>query len=991
MCSTRTDRTLTFRTNRSPAEPGDFNRQSADPSLNKGPVLMSGSLPLYLQLLLLRLLLFILVVLQLSAFSNALLAQDRDRTSLREVIAAIEEQSDYRFLYRDALIAGKYCTLPNLNTSRNPNQSPDRNANQNLNLSPNQRPNADSNQNQNQNQHQLQHPDPYPDRYPEPQPGANGLAGLAERLLPHRIDMSIDTVRRQVILFEIRNTPAVNGPISLHGQVLDARTGSRLPFATVSWSENGRIRGTAANEAGHFQLRVEPGRAGSASGVIQLTATYLGYDPVTIEIDPAQPPGELSIRLEPSGFYSSEVIITGTHSVSASDTVWRNAAGWGTMPAVGDRSTIRYLSPLPSVSMSGALSDGLIVRGSKSDGFQVLLDGIQIFNQNHFFGLFDAFNADALQTVGFFYDIAPASLTGTPGGTLSVLTRTGSQQNFGAQSGLSSTTLRGSAEGPVASGRGSWLIAGRTSVMDPMSWFSTTDLVAWGLDVGRPTSSLPTQYDNPESRVLFPGDTRAMFYDLHGKFYYEWSRGRRLTVNAYIGGDHTTADAGRLVFNPDALLPRNRFVPVDVRTENRWGNSAGTIHFQTPAGPGLYLHTMAGFSLYDAEFSKDDFVYQRGLQAAAGQRNFVGAFRNENALLEVKGSQYADILTSGAGSLTAGYAVHYWNLRYEEDSAFNAGYFNESESLLADLFVQHDWKDNPWFHTWAGLRSHWYSNGRYLYLSPRFQFRLLPEQILSVGGGYSRNYQFLHKLSLQNIQTAAFWILTDKFKEPTISDHWSAGIYLNPGYGTFVQAELFLKDQRNLRYHQINNRMLITGITNLNYPWFMNNESLAKGLELMYRQQLGRHQFTHSYTLSEVTWRNDVINNGEEYYPEWDRRHQYSFSLSTPLGAGFGLRGLWTSASGAANVHVTGGADDVERLQPYHRLDLGIGYERRLGRTLLEMQLAAYNVLDRKNTLYREPVMVIDRSTRLTPEAKFVFLDVYDLGFQPSFEIRVRF
>lgn len=863
--------------------------------------------------------------------NGSLHARQAESTSLLNLITSIERQTEYRFLFRDALVAGRHGFATFVT--------------------------------------------------------GDPVADLQNQLKTHGIGMRVDTLRRQIVLFEVNNGDAARNTSTLRGQVMDASSGGRLPYATISWREGERLRGVISNEAGYFQIS----SVQQKTVPFTLTASYLGYEPETIVIDPDRHNGEISLRLQPAGFYSSEVIITGTQTAAAGDTLWRSAASWGGMPAVGDKSTIRYLSPLPSVSVTGALSDGLIVRGSKSDGFQVLLDGIQIFNQNHFFGLFDAFNADALQTVGFYYDIAPASLSGTPGGTLSVLTRTGSQQRLQAQAAISSSTLKGSIDGPFASGRGSWLFAGRTSVMDYMNWFNGTDLVAWGLDVDRETSTLPARYDNPESRVLFPGSTRAMFYDLHGKFYYEWRNGRRLTLNMYAGGDHTRAGAERLVPNPDAILPRNRFRLADVQTKNRWGNEAATLHFQTPAGSRMYLHNMAGFSRYFASFGKEDFIYQRSIPTENGQRSFIAPFENDNALTEIKATQYADILTTGAGALTAGYSLHYWHLNYEEDSAFQSAYTNETESVLLDFFLQHDWNDLPWLQTWSGIRSHYYSNGDYFYLSPRVQLRLFPRQMVSAGIGYSRNYQFLHKLGLQNIQTAAFWILTDKFKEPTIVDQISGGVYIDPGFGAFLQAEVFHKTHRNLRYHQINNRMLLTGITNLNYPWFMNNEATASGLELMYRQQAGQVEFMHSYTLSEVIYRNDVINNGDSFNPEWDRRHQYTFSINSPLGRRFALRGLWTYASGAANIHALTGVDDRGRLDAYHRLDLGIRYERPFSGFDLEVNLAAYNVYNRDNTLYRDPMMVIDRSERVIPVAEFIYLDVYDLGFQPSFEVRFRF
>lgn len=44
-----------------------------------------------------------------------------------------------------------------------------------------------------------------------------------------------------------------------------------------------------------------------------------------------------------------------------------------------------------SVPPGGAwtLSSGLNIRGSRTDGFQILLDGVPVYSQSHFFGMFD--------------------------------------------------------------------------------------------------------------------------------------------------------------------------------------------------------------------------------------------------------------------------------------------------------------------------------------------------------------------------------------------------------------------------------------------------------------------------------------------------------------------------------------------------------------------------------------------------------------------------
>ena len=283
---------------------------------------------------------------------------------IREVIQAIEAQTPYRFLYRDALVTGKTVSFE-----------------------------TDT---------------------------ARVLEAFARALQRHRLTLQVDPSRHQVLLYPA--TEALpDSAILIPGQVLDAESGARLPFATVSWREEGRLRGDAANEAGVFRIELEAQRLGRE--VLEVTASYVGYEPRRVRIDLDAPPSALAIRLEPQDLFSPEVVVSGTVLHTDLDTAWHALLRSGLFSPLGESSVVRSLQALPAVSLTTAFSSGLNVRGSRADGFQVLLDGIPIYNQSHFFGLFDAFNEDALQTVGLYYGIAPADFQAPPGGTLSVVTR----------------------------------------------------------------------------------------------------------------------------------------------------------------------------------------------------------------------------------------------------------------------------------------------------------------------------------------------------------------------------------------------------------------------------------------------------------------------------------------------------------------------------------------------------------------------------------------
>ena len=265
--------------------------------------------------------------------------------SLKRVIDDLQDRGGYRFLYRDALIQGKTVSLTSEDESV--------------------------------------------------------ISSLQEALRSQALDLRYDVTRRQVLLFPSTTAPvAPVRPSVVKGHVVDAESGVRLPYAHVTWMYEGQLRGVSTNDAGVFFLPVSSMPLTLRSQT--LTVTYLGYRPMVVQVDLDALPASLDLRLEPMPVVGDEVLVSSSTLHSDLDTTWHHLLQGSLVSPLGESSVIRSLQPLPAVSVSNAFAQGLNVRGNKSDGFQVLLDGIPIYNQQHLFGMFDVFNADALQSVGFF-------------------------------------------------------------------------------------------------------------------------------------------------------------------------------------------------------------------------------------------------------------------------------------------------------------------------------------------------------------------------------------------------------------------------------------------------------------------------------------------------------------------------------------------------------------------------------------------------------------
>ena len=902
---------------------------------------ISPSLPLSLSLVLLILVLCAAFVRPDDAFG-----QDRRvyrDAPIRQVIEDIQALTAYRFLYRDALITGKTVSF-------------------------------------------------------EATPG-NLIAALGEALRPHQLQLQVDEARRQILLSKApKRTPEPAAVLT--GQVIDDQSGARLPFATITWYEGKRLRGVAANAAGLFQLPIEP----PVTNQVVLTASYVGYQARQILLDLQSLPDTLPIRLMPETLYSHEVVVNSTVLDAELDTTWHHLIRPGVFSALGESSIFRSLQSLPAVSLSTAFSQGLNVRGSKADGFQILLDGIPIYNQNHLFGLFDAFNEDALQAVGFYYGVTPAHFQAPPGGTLSFVTRTGSQTDTRIQTGLSNTALKATVEGPLWGGRGSWLLSGRRSYINAVDWFNNASIIAQGLDVFRP-SSLPAQGNREQyrgARALALGASSARFYDLHGKLYRESAGGNRLMANVYLGGDNTLHREARRALNGSRPDSSFRLEHQLVSTRNTWGNAAASLHDQRTLRPNVYSHTLLAFSHFDSRFAKDDFFYlpprdalPPGEPGAHQNRSedftpIIEPFEHENDLMEWKLAQHIDVAPRAGGVFSAGYALHRFAITYEEESFLREAYADTRRASQLDLFAQYNLSSGD-FDLQAGVRSHYFSEGAFTRLSPRLYLRLWPQRPVSMSVGYSRNYQFLHRLYLEHENSSDVWVMSTEDQAPGSVDNLTAGLYLKAAPDLFFQAEAYVKSYENLRQHESiaawrrdePESVLLT-------PWLHDNTGRARGFELMLRHRLGALLWTHSYTLSKMEIRNDRINNGQAFPADWDRRHQFTTHLQGHLRPRLTWHLSWLIASGTPNNLAYAGFDEPARLPVYHRMDTGFTYHRRFQGVTLEATASIYNLYDQNNTWYRSPVPFLTPEQSSRP-VNYLPVDIYDLGFQPSFSLSFTF
>lgn len=852
---------------------------------------------------------------------------------LLSIISDIESQTPYRFLYREALISDIRVTLTATE--------------------------------------------------------ASVMQELSESLRSKNIGLKVDGDRFQALIYSTTDQQE-SQQILISGFVLDANTGERLPYSTISWRDQGELYGVSSNPSGSFTIATN-----SDSKELSFLVSFVGYKPqrFNLSFDEQQAWKDVSIRLEPEPYSGKEILVKGVNFYNASDTVLSGMIKVGAFSPLGETNAVRSLQMLPAVSLSSAINDGINIRGSASDGFQILLDGQTVYHQSHLFGLLDAMNPDVLKTSGFYYDVTPAQFQAPLGGTLSLITRTGSLNKIQGSAGFSNTATKATLEGPLMRGKSSWLLSGRLSYLDEINWMNNQKLIEYGLDVNRPADivfnrELPGRIiERISLNQINVQNTDARFYDLHGKMHFETKKGNQFSISGYTGFD----DASQQYF-------RDQTDVVELyKTSNRWQTQTITAKYSAQVSANTYSVSNIGFSDYGSTYSKGDFEYPARRQNDTGNGNqpsppdssILGELTLENSLQDFSAKQ--SFFSSFDGySMEYGISYSDFDVEYIERSITRSSFLSRRTSQLVDLFHQVDISTIDDINLNLGNRIHYFSNGRYLRWSPRIKAEFFTEKTISFGAGFSRNYQFLNRLQFYNINSSDFWILTNENQPPSSVNYYSAELKFRYFDHTYIQIEGYIKDYENLRSHELNTFGVSSSFRTDETPWFFENEGLGKGLEFLVKNNLGMLTLNSSYTLSSMQLKNSRINNGEYFYAEWDRRHQFSFVSELALSKNLDLYISWMYGSGSPDRLNFQRLQDNPRLPDYSRVDASFAYSALIKSGTIKASFSIYNILDRNNPWYTE-IKQISVETRNRDIQASARTNVFDLGIQPSFNVGFYF
>ena len=253
-----------------------------------------------------------------------------------------------------------------------------------------------------------------------------------------------------VLIQEPLNVTDETGPEAytgtLDGRVVDADTDRPLAGAHVWLVDLGL--GDVVHPDGSFAVPLLP------TGRYVVRVSHVGYRPVRLELDVFPETSRLppTVRLQPETVETGPTeVVAGPESPGPTpgmtDLDARQAAA---IPyALGEGDLAATLSWLPGLTRTGGASGALVVRGSDPHRTRYVRDGVPLYEPWHAFGLFSAFQPEALARVRFHRGSLPAPLGGGLAAVLDVETTDALSGDTLRTLGLGAVAARAVADVPL--------------------------------------------------------------------------------------------------------------------------------------------------------------------------------------------------------------------------------------------------------------------------------------------------------------------------------------------------------------------------------------------------------------------------------------------------------------------------------------------------------------------------------------------------------------
>ena len=766
---------------------------------------------------------------------------------------------------------------------------------------------------------------------------------------------------------------------SISGYIFDGHTGEFIPHANILVKNT--YRGTISDQFGFFTI------SGTVQSADTLIISYIGYQPteyvningldiVRIELFPKVLGAEtVNIYGEQLEFLQRS---SGTGQLAFSPRHIDN------LPNIGETDIFRSLQLLPGIQMGNTGFAGLYIRGGTPDQNKIILDGMSIYQVDHFFGFFSAINSNIVKDVQVYKGGFPAKYGGRIASVIDITGKSGStkQQKFDLFTNMLSAGI--TYEQPLSK-RSSFILSVRRSFTDQYQtklYDNIHDFLTSGsgLNIG---AELPSDTISYESEYL----PNFYFYDINGKFTYLPNDKDIVSISFYEGKDYL-GEEKNFDFESDSVGIEQ--VMVDEQT--KWGNTGiganWVRRWSRTTKTQLFMATTRYFSNHDL----DSYWIIDTDETPAHLSQDNNQIEDQTARMNVNWN------IGPRHDLEAGVSTTIYKTNYSVqlgDSVILIDH--EINGNLFEGYFQDRWALSPGLEILMGLRTSRFSKSNISYFNPRLSvfYRFTDKLFFKASTGIT--HQFLNRFSNDLITNGSkfVWLLPNDNADPMIAQQISLGIEYDTPH-IFIGFDIYNKVIDN-----------ITDFSQLVFPvdtyieetstLVFKGSRTAKGLELLVRKKDGYLRGWAAYNYGIVECEFPDLNGGKTFLADHDRTHELKSAIIWSLGPwNMAVTGLISSGRVYTpnnnlmireneNANYTLVADagmrNSKRLPIVRRIDMSVTRSLRLLAKNWDIGISIFNLFNRRN--------ISHRSYNLTTDP-FITRDIVMLGLTPTLSVRLE-
>lgn len=767
--------------------------------------------------------------------------------------------------------------------------------------------------------------------------------------------------------------------------------------------------GSSTNLQGNFTVKNIP------DGTHQVRFSYIGFEEQLLTLTfPLEKP--LLVALKPVSNLMEEVVVqsdkmstTALEQIPISTVTLTDFSITNIPKFLGEPDLIRMVQNLPGVKVESDFTGGFNVRGGRNDQNLILLDGVTVYNPWHLFGIFSAFNTEAVAQVDLSKGVFPAEFGSRLSSVLDIRLQEGSQRKgFGF---LSLTPLSASfSYGRPLNQNTSYLISLRRTYFDPVLYLVSKS-------ESKPETMFTGKIESSNSYHFFDGSI---------KIVHRLDKGGKVEAHVFRGTDLLTGKykESRTTFDSWELLTKGEF---------GWQNTSASIVYSksttTFAHRSRLSFTRYVSSILDESRSNDESTNNNNPYVTTSDlsiNSFDQFFNDYNIQQDFR--WFAD----GTNGISFGWQNTLHNFRDETFRQFQeAGYLTDdptkaiavrSNSVYTDSIITKANELSGYingnlaigkFRIFPGVRVQHYSAGAYVDILPRVNvlYNYSPEVQISAGYGHFTQYVSVIGLELVRLPTER-WFWSDERRNPSRARTATLGARLDNGELGSFSIEAYRRTFQSLQAFDMFAQL---DAYSEELPLFkaetVSGSGLSYGTEFFWQKTNGKHSGWVGYTLS-WTWNKFEEINGPARFPgRTDRRHDIQAFWSWNAAKNWDIGFVFNFKSGQPITFPTGIYIDAEdpfgfgtneevrgvvtginnfRLPDYHRLDMSVTWKnRRFLWRKAEWGLNIINVYNRQNVFVIANGYDIeiqnDQSVRVTPDQKYIA----QLPILPMFSLRL--